>query len=279
MTLFLYYATIDIDIKAKCLILLWHSAQKNRSLKKEFNMERILGWPIVTAENCFSVILGLGIKKWPTVWEKTADEYLAQATDAQKADFKRFVPNVFAARHTDPKGNAFEGFGVSLRPASLVFALIEDGSGNKFVLSTAEYKHGNDRITIVPVAGVSSKAEAGLPLHEQMERTALREFLEETGIELESVESLGPQEGIYSTVRNAKIQMFPFLGKVKTPIQKGPTRLDDNEYIQMVAFPLDEWVKLIETPKLWDDNPDFGLETYTQVTTYLALRRLGTLKM
>lgn len=241
-------------------------------------MRTILDWPVVTAENCFDVILGLGIKKWPTVWEKQAEEYLSTATKEQKKDFERFGPKIFVARHTDPSGNPYDGFGASFKPAALVFIIIEDEFGNKMVLTTAEYKHGNDRITIVPIAGVAGKEELGLPLIEQMEKTAYREAKEESGIDLDSVESLGPSDGIYSVVRNANVAMFPFLGKIKLPMQKGSTKLDDNEHVVMIAFPINEWLKLIETPELWDKHPDFGLETYTLVTTYLALRRLSMMK-
>lgn len=234
-------------------------------------------WPIVTSENCFGVIRDLGIKKWPLVNEMPIAEYLASATEEQKKDYLRFGPKIFAAIHTQPSGKSFEGFLVRLKPASLVFALVADESGKQYVLTTAEYKHGNDRITIVPVAGVPSKAEKDLPLPEMMAQVALREFREETGIELVSVKSLGPAAGTFSTVRNVDVAMFPFVGEVKMPIVKGETKLDKNEQIAMVAFPLNEWMKLIETPELWDQNPDFGLETYTIEVTYLALHHLGYL--
>jgi 8-oxo-dGTP pyrophosphatase MutT (NUDIX family) len=190
-------------------------------------------------------------------------------------EYQLFGPQNFVARHENPStGEGFNGFRSVFKPCSMVFAVV-DG----LVLVTAEWKHGNNRITIVPVAGVPGKAEADLPLREKMRRTALREWEEETGTKLVSVEALGPEEGIWSVVRQTESHCFPYLGTVATPIQKGPTKLDQNETLIMVAFPLSEWVKLIESPELWDENPEFGLEVCSRDITYAALRKLGKLKL
>ncbi|MBI4095169.1 MAG: hypothetical protein HY435_03185 [Candidatus Liptonbacteria bacterium] len=236
----------------------------------------VLGWPIVTAANCFDVIRSLGIKPWQQVREpEPLDSFLSHATEPEKDEYRRFGPKNFVVRYRNPHtGEPFNGFRSVFKPAAVVFALLDE-----HVPVTAEWKHGNDRITIVPVAGVPGKKEAELPtLADRMRATAIREWNEETGTELSSVTPLSPPSGIYSAVRPAEIQYFPFVGRVKEPVVKGPTKFDANEHLKMVLFSLNEWLALIETNELWDQRPEFGLEMCARDVTYAALRELERLK-
>jgi 8-oxo-dGTP pyrophosphatase MutT (NUDIX family) len=240
-------------------------------------MQECFGWPVVTAENCFEVIRSCGIKAWPQLQEPDPiDTYLKNATLAQLEEYRRFGPKSYVVRFENPAAKEpFNGFRSVFKPYAMVFALI-DG----MVPVTAEWKHGNDRITIVPVAGVPGKAEKDLPtLMDQMKATAIREWREETGTELESLASLGPDEGLFCEARKADMRYFPFVGRIKVPISKGPTKLDDNEILQMVLFPFQEWLRLIESDHLWNKNPDFGLEYSVRDITYRALRYLNMLQL
>ena len=236
-----------------------------------------LGFPVVTAANCFDTVRSLGIKAWPKKKEKVLIvEWLKTATPGQVADYNRFAPKSFAVQYENPyNGDNFDAFRVEFKPYSLVFALI-DG----YVAVTAEWKHGNDKITFVPVCGVQGKAEAHLPtLAEQMMAVAFREFKEETGIELESLTPLSSSNGMYYSVRNSETRCFPYLGIVKLPIEKGPTKFDDTEQLVMVLFPLEEWLNLLENNELFDQNPDYGLEDCSKAATYAALRHMGRLQL
>jgi hypothetical protein len=241
-------------------------------------MQEYLGWPVVTAENCFHIILSqCGIVPWPKAQNPMPlEDYLAQATQAQRDEYQRFGPKNEVVFYRNPSSlDPFTGFQSIFKPYAIVFGLI-----NEMVPVTAEWKHGNGLITIVPVCGVPGKAESHLPtIANQMMATGRREWQEETGTKLESITSLSPTEGLWSEVRKGYMRCFPFLGKVKEPIKKGPTKLDQNETLSMVLFPIQEWVKLIESPHLWDQHPEFGLESCCQAVTYLALRQMNRLQL
>jgi hypothetical protein len=241
-------------------------------------MDTCLGWPMVTAENCFDVVRDLGIKPWEQVgFTMTLNDYLRSASPGRIEEYDRFGPKNSVGRYLDPHRNEyFTGFRTTFKPYVIVFGLLP---GNR-VPVTVEWKHGNGKITFVPPAGVPGKEEEGITdLFDKMEATALREWREETGTTLRSVTPLGPRQGIYSEVRKAESRYFPFLGNLNEDIPKSSQLLDKNEHLQMVVFPLDEWVTLIDSPHLWDENPDFGQEFTLRDVTYAALRKLGRLKI
>ena len=67
---------------------------------------QFLDWPVVTADDCFDTIRSFGISPWPRIEELQAiDHYLAQATDNEREEFRRFGPKTFLARHMNPKTN------------------------------------------------------------------------------------------------------------------------------------------------------------------------------
>lgn len=240
--------------------------------------ETHLGWPIVTAKNCFEIIRNLGIKSWPKLTTPVPlNEWLQTASVEQKSDYEGFAPKSSVIKHRNPyDGTTFNAFRVEFKPYSLVFALIE----NRYVAVTAEWKHGNDKITIVPVCGIAGKDEAGLPtLAEKMEATAFREWHEETGLTLEKVIPLSPSSGMFYSVRNSDSRCFPYLGIVKPGELKRESKFDHTEHLVMVLFTLDEWMRLLEDHSLFDENQDFGLEDCTRAATYAALRHLGILRL
>jgi 8-oxo-dGTP pyrophosphatase MutT (NUDIX family) len=235
-----------------------------------------MGWPVLTAKGCFAAIRGLGIRPWIKAFEPVPiDSFLVSAKGSERQDYERFGPKVFAAGYQNPATHEpFLGFRAVCKPYALVFAVVEG-----YVVVTAEWKHGNDRITIVPVAGaLGSRPDAKLTLAQQMKAVAKREWREETGTDVELVLPLGPSDGMFSESRKMDARYFPFLGMIKQPIRKFAAKLDRHETLVVVAFPLAEWLALIETPELWDANPDFGLEYCARDVTYMALRKMGRLK-
>ena len=233
-------------------------------------------WPVVTAENVFDVVRARGIRPWPAERKpQAASEYLQAAGSEQIAEFNQFAPSVEVVTHknphADPCNSTFTGFRVVQKPVACVFALM-DG----YLPVTAEWKHGNDLITLVPPAGVPGKQEVGLPLNEALEATALREFLEETGVPLRNVVHLGTHNGTWSTVRNSWTVFHSYFGRALR-VEPGRTKFDATEHLAMVLFSLPEWVKLIfDTPFI---PPDFGIEAVARDTTTLALRHLGRLEI
>jgi 8-oxo-dGTP pyrophosphatase MutT (NUDIX family) len=236
-----------------------------------------LKWPIFTAESVFQGVRDLGIMSWPRLSDPVAiTEYLRDASSDQLKTYERFAPKSSVVYHKNPhNGTTFDGFKVDFKPYACVFALI-DG----MVPVTAEWKHGNDRITLVPVCGVPGKTEDSFTtLTEKMYAVGLREWEEETGTKLKNLVPLSGPEGIYSTVRNCKVQCFPFLGEVEDNVVQGPTKFDDTEHLKMVLIPLPEWIQLITSVELWAQNPDFGLEACTRDVTWAALHKMGRLQL
>ena len=230
---------------------------------------------MVTAENCFDIIRLCGIRPWQKINEEPVERYLRRGEE-QSQLYSRFGAPSTVGYYTNPGSSTpFEGFRTHFKPCAMVFALI-DGH----VPITAEWKHGAERITLCPVAGVAGKAEQNYPtVYEQMEAAARREWEEETGTQLASLTPLGPSTGILAIARSANARYYPFLGTVREPIQKGPTKLDSDERLQMVMFPVAEWVRLLMQGDLMDQHPHYCIETYTRDTTFAALMALGKLQL
>ncbi len=238
-------------------------------------MANYLGWPIVTAKSCFGAALNMGIKPWPQVREpEPLDNYIEDDTIARWDKAQRWGPRTVVACHCNPvTGEIKEDlFRTSLKPWACVWVLL----AGDLVLVTIEWKHGAQRITFVPVSGVAEKTEHHYPtLSARMMAAAVRECREETGLELAGIESLGPDEGICTNVRNLYAPYFPFVGKIQEPVVKRAPKPDRAERLGIVLFPLAEWFKLLTSPHLWDQHPEFVLEPQCLDITCRALVRAG----
>lgn len=242
------------------------------------NTHPTLGWPIVTAKNCFQIIRNLGIQQWKQLTDPAPiGSFLRNASDEQRICYAKFAPKSFAVQYLNPLDDSvFDAFRVEYKPYSLVIALIDE----TYIAVTAEWKHGNNRISIVPVCGVAGKEEEHLlTLTEKMEAVAIREWHEETGTELETIIPLSSKHGTYHSVRNSEARCFSYLGKVKSGATKGAHNHDTTEQLIILLFPCSEWLTLLEDNSLFDANPDFGLEDCARASTYAALRQLGKLQL
>ncbi len=154
------------------------------------------------------------------------------------------------------------------KPWTCTFILLNSPTGEKYVVLTGEYKHGHERISITPPAGVPEKDES-------MTDCAKREAEQESGLILESVQPLCGPLGEALSGRKSTELVFPFLGIPAydtdgTP-KKKPVELDETENLKCVLMPLEEYWKFIGT--------DYENESGPRDCGYAALRELGLLTL
>ena len=161
-------------------------------------MESYNGWPILTAENCFSKIRESGIVPWIEDPQYGFVEEYFEGAPSQEAfikrmnNFNKFAPKTTVSRYKKPNGSKeIDGFKTTFTPYAMVFALIDD-----YVPVTAEWKHGNGLITIVPPAGAPTLDELRFnTLTGAMRFAAMREWKEETGTYPEMIVEIIEREG------------------------------------------------------------------------------------
>lgn len=230
-------------------------------------MKSKYGFPIVNAKNIFQVLKNYGIKKWLHVQPPMdLDDYLASnLTKEQLEEVRRFAPKREVVFLQNTKGGTFRGFRSVAKNWVTVFCLLPDD----LVILTAEFKHGSEVICIVPPCGVPERKESDLV--DPMTACAKREFLEETGIELEEVIPLSNTEGNSVSPRQTTQRYFPYLGIPKMPMVWKEQRLDHNEFLKVILIPLKDWLTLIKNNMIID-------ECATTVT-FRALQYLGRLEI
>ncbi len=247
-------------------------------------MEKLYGWPVVTAATVYDIVRDLGIKPWKeTRPNMPLAAWLSSATEAERSIYERFGPKPEVQFLAPPVSGTEDQYGkediffrMIYRPWATVVTLIPGPhpDGERYVAVTGEYKQGNRLITLVPPSGVRNKMELGLPLLEGIEAAATREFEEETGISLVGIRRLGPPNGFWDQVRGTELSFFPFVGECSRPIKRRPSKLDKNEFLKLVLFPVEEWLRVLERGAVGEG---FALESCAATTTYLALRKLDML--
>ncbi len=129
--------------------------------------------------------------------------------------------------------------------AVAVVAVQEDGK----LLMVRQYRNALDRETLeIPAGGL----EPGEPPME----AALRELSEETGYEAEHIEHL---QTLQTTVAftNEKIEIY-----VATGLKPGKQHLDEDEFIEVEAYSLEELKQMIVESKIQDGKTICGVLTY-----------------
>lgn len=226
-------------------------------------MDSQWGIPILKADTIYQFMEESGIRPWEEVEPTSSlENYLKRELSAEQLAELRFAPKTEVVSLRTPRGDAYRGFRTALKPWATTFCLLP----GDLVPIIGEFKHGAFTISLAPPSGVLGKADDG-----DMSRCAAREFTEETGIKLASLEDLSHGEGIPLNCRHINQRYFPFLGIAELPVEPGKSKLDDNEFIKLVLLPLDEWLKLIETGQVHEEC-SIG-------TTYLALRHLSRLQL
>lgn len=229
-------------------------------------MKTAFGFPVVNADNIFSTLEKLGIRKWPRLEPPMSlEEYRRRGLNHdQKKEILKFTPSIEVVRFRDPLSEEFVGF----RPkwnfgsGTHVFALLP----NDLIPISAEFRHGAEVISLILPGGVAEPNETSLGL------CAKREFEEETGILLDSVEplSLGKNNCIPLSSRQFGQRSCGFLGTLPSVLKILEPKLDKQEFLKIVLIPVEEWLKLIEHGRVEEASPIFS--------TYMALRKLGRLE-
>jgi hypothetical protein len=227
-------------------------------------METKYGFPVVI-DNIFGAISDLGIKPWPEVKPKQdLKEYLAGDLDpVAREEADRFAPKAEVVFLKNPKGGTFLGYRSVGKNWVTVFSLLDQD----LVPITVEFKHGSGDICLVPPSGVPSRKD--FDGTDPMAACARREFLEETGIELEKLIPLSNPKGNAVSPRQSTQRYFPYLGIPKLPVIQTDQRLDKNEALKIILVPLGYWLQLISENQIVDEC--------ATTCTFRALQELGRL--
>lgn len=263
-------------------------------------MRTAYGVPVVErAEDLPRVVQELGIVPWEQVGEtmdldvyrdqllnqpilrartSSREELEGREDDARRqavrqSELERFAPKGEVLFLVPPGGTEV---GTYFRSKGknwvAVFATVPDPNfetsaqaewGNLLVPIVAEWKHGAEVTVIGPVYGMPNKGES-------LENCARREFEEETGFKLATVEQL-TLDGLAVSPRQTTQMYWPFRGTVQEPVERGEARLDETEDLKLILVRLDAWVEFILSGAARDDN--------AYVTTFLALHKMGLLQV
>lgn len=146
-----------------------------------------------------------------------------------------------------PNGNVVKWDLIDHKGAAAVVAVREDGK----LLMVRQYRNALERETIeIPAGGLNGKEEP-------TDVAAMRELQEETGYVCDKVELIN---SIYTTVAfcNEKIDIYLARG-LKHP---GSQHLDEDEYINVEAYTVEELKQMIFDCKIQDSKTICGILTY-----------------
>ncbi len=148
-----------------------------------------------------------------------------------------------------PNGNTAKWDLIDHKGAAAMVAVREDGK----LLMVRQYRNALGRETIeIPAGGLNGREEP-------TKVAALRELKEETGYETEDAELL---LSIYTTVAfcNEKIDIYLATGLK----HHGDQHLDEDEYVDVEAYDLEELKQMIFDCKIQDSKTICGILAYAQ---------------
>lgn len=213
--------------------------------------------PVVSAENIVGTLEKMGVTKWKKIDGPTPlDEYLKRELTPKEKGELRFAPKIEMMQFENPRKEIFTGFRTRGKNGVAVLSLLP----GDLIPVCGEFRHGCETISLNLPGGTFEK--------ETPTEAAKREFEEETGIMLEDVIPLSTQ-GMPTDARTNANRFLSFIGVPRNPIVIKDQNLDHEEFVKTVLVPINEWLKLIEEEKVQD--------SYSVVTTFLALRKLGRL--
>ncbi len=223
-------------------------------------MEGTYGLQVVSAENVFKVLEGLGIRRQvPFRPNMGIKEYRRGALTTRQIDeIKQFAPRVEVTFWYNSKVEEVRYFRTVLNRWVCTFVLLPDD----LVVVAGEFHQGVEEVILTPPTGAVKKWESPT-------ESAMREFLEETGISLTKIIPLCEPKGLANNTRHSSQIFWSFLGIPEMPISPKPQNLDRTEQLKIVLIPLPEWLKLIERGEV--------VSAGAIATTFLALRKLGKL--
>lgn len=145
-----------------------------------------------------------------------------------------------------PNGNIVKWDLIDHKGAAAVVAVREDGK----LLMVRQYRNALERETLeIPAGGLNGREEP-------TDRAALRELEEETGYRCENAEFL---ISIRTTVAfcNEKIDIY-----VARDLTPGEQQLDEDEYVNVEAYSVDELKAMIYAGKIQDSKTICAVMTY-----------------
>lgn len=146
-----------------------------------------------------------------------------------------------------PNGNVAKWDLIDHKGAAAVVAVREDGK----LLMVRQYRNALERDTLeIPAGGLNGREEP-------TDAAAMRELSEETGYTCDNVEFL---LSIYTTVAfcNEKIDIY----LAKDLKNQGTQHLDEDEYVNVEAYSVDELKQMIYDGKIQDSKTICGILTY-----------------
>lgn len=145
-----------------------------------------------------------------------------------------------------PNGNTVKWDLIDHKGAAAVVAVREDGK----LLMVRQYRNALERETLeIPAGGLNGREEP-------TDKAAMRELEEETGYLCDKVE---PLTSIFTTVAfcNEKIDIY-----VARDLKPGHQHLDEDEFINVEAYSVEELKQMILSGKLQDSKTICGILTY-----------------
>lgn len=147
-----------------------------------------------------------------------------------------------------PNGNIAEWDLIDHKGAAAVVAVREDGK----LLMVRQYRNALERETLeIPAGGLNGREEP-------TNMAAMRELEEETGYTCEQVELL---TSIFTTVAfcNEKIDIY-----VAENLKPGHQHLDEDEFINVEAYTVEELKQMILSGKIQDAKTICGILAYAE---------------
>lgn len=145
-----------------------------------------------------------------------------------------------------PNGNIVKWDLIDHKGAAAVVAVTDDGK----LLMVRQYRNALGRETIeIPAGGLNGRDEPTI-------EAAARELQEETGCSCDNIELL---TSIYTTVAfcNEKIDIY-----LATGLKSGKQHLDEDEYINVEAYSVDELKQMILDCRIQDSKTICGILAY-----------------
>ena len=145
-----------------------------------------------------------------------------------------------------PNGNVAKWDFIDHKGAAAVIAVRDDGK----LLMVRQYRNALERETLeIPAGGLNGREEP-------TDVAAKRELEEETGFVCDNVELL---VSIYTTVAfcNEKIDIY-----VAKDLKPGHQHLDEDEFINVAAYSVDELKQMILEGKIQDSKTICGILSY-----------------
>lgn len=145
-----------------------------------------------------------------------------------------------------PNGNVAKWDFIKHKGAAAVIPVKEDGT----IIMVRQFRNALDRETLeIPAGGLNSTEEP-------TDAAAMRELEEETGYKTDKLELL---LSLRTTVAfcNEKIDVY-----VATELKPSKQHLDEDEYLDVVSFSIDELIQMIYDCKIQDSKTVAALLAY-----------------